>query len=73
MAGKRYRAAAESIDADATYSVADAVKLVKSNAKAKFDETVEIAALRNIARNPYYFSFDFLIFLSADFCSNFYN
>lgn len=52
MAGKRYRAAAESIDADATYSVADAVKLVKSNAKAKFDETVEIAV--NLGVDPKY-------------------
>jgi large subunit ribosomal protein L1 len=52
MAGKRYRAAAETIDADATYSVADAVKLVKSNAKAKFDETVEIAV--NLGVDPKY-------------------
>ncbi len=52
MAGKRYRAAAEAIDADATYSVADAVKLVKSNAKAKFDETVEIAV--NLGVDPKY-------------------
>ncbi|NQY98187.1 MAG: 50S ribosomal protein L1 [Henriciella sp.] len=52
MAGKRYRAAAETIDVDATYSVADAVKLVKSNAKAKFDETVEIAV--NLGVDPKY-------------------
>lgn len=52
MAGKRYRAAAEAIDADATYSVTDAVKLVKSNAKAKFDETVEIAV--NLGVDPKY-------------------
>lgn len=52
MAGKRYRAAAETIDGDATYSVADAVKLVKSNAKAKFDETVEIAV--NLGVDPKY-------------------
>lgn len=52
MAGKRYRAAAETIDVDATYSVTDAVKLVKSNAKAKFDETVEIAV--NLGVDPKY-------------------
>nr|WP_070958839.1 50S ribosomal protein L1 [Hyphomonas sp. Mor2] len=52
MAGKRYRAAAEAIDADATYSVSDAVKLVKTNAKAKFDETVEIAV--NLGVDPKY-------------------
>ena len=52
MAGKRYRAAAETVDVDAVYSVADAVKLVKSNAKAKFDETVEIAV--NLGVDPKY-------------------
>ena len=52
MAGKRYRAAAEAIDADAVYTVTDAVKLVKSNAKAKFDETVEIAV--NLGVDPKY-------------------
>ncbi len=43
MAGKRYRAAAANVELDKAYSVAEAVKLVKSNATAKFDETVEIA------------------------------
>lgn len=52
MAGKRYRNAAETIVADQTYSVADAVKLVKSNATAKFDETVEIAV--NLGVDPKY-------------------
>lgn len=52
MAGKRYRAAAEAVDAETHYSVADAVKLVKSNAKAKFDETVEIAV--NLGVDPKY-------------------
>ena len=52
MAGKRYRAAVETIDADAVYSVADAVKLVKSNATSKFDETVEIAV--NLGVDPKY-------------------
>ncbi|CAI8389167.1 MAG: 50S ribosomal protein L1 [Henriciella sp.] len=43
MAGKRYRAAAATVELDKAYPVAEAVKLVKSNATAKFDETVEIA------------------------------
>lgn len=41
--GKRIKAARESIKRDAQYEVDEAVKLVKSNAKAKFDETVEVA------------------------------
>lgn len=52
MTGKRYRAAAEAIDVDAMYSVTDAVKLVKSNATSKFDETVEIAV--NLGVDPKY-------------------
>lgn len=52
MAGKRYRAAAETVNVGTTYSVTDAVKLVKSNAKAKFDETVEIAV--NLGVDPKY-------------------
>ena len=41
--GKRYEKAAEGLDRDKVYNLADAVKLVKERAKAKFDETVEIA------------------------------
>ncbi len=41
--GKRYRAASENIDREATYSLEEAVKMVKDRAKAKFDETVEVA------------------------------
>jgi large subunit ribosomal protein L1 len=41
--GKRLRAAREGVDREKAYAVADAVKVVKSRAKAKFDETVEIA------------------------------
>ena len=41
--GKRFRAAAETVDRDKLYSLEDAVKLVKGAAKTKFDETVEIA------------------------------
>jgi len=41
--GKRFRAAAEAVEREKLYSIEDAVKLVKSAAKAKFDETIEIA------------------------------
>ncbi|ODA68291.1 50S ribosomal protein L1 [Methyloligella halotolerans] len=41
--GKRYRAASENIDREATYSLEEAVKMIKDRAKAKFDETVEVA------------------------------
>ena len=43
MAGKRRKAANESVDKNKLYSLDEAVKLVKANATAKFDETVEIA------------------------------
>lgn len=41
--GKRVRAAREGIDRTKLYPLSEAVKLVKERAKAKFDETVEIA------------------------------
>ncbi len=41
--GKRLKNGYEPIDRDAFYKVEDAVKLVKQAAKAKFDETIEIA------------------------------
>jgi len=41
--GKRFRAAADEVDNDKLYAIEEAVKLVKSGAKSKFDETVEIA------------------------------
>jgi large subunit ribosomal protein L1 len=41
--GKRIRAAYEGIDRNKAYGLGDAVKLVKANAKAKFDETVELS------------------------------
>ncbi len=46
--GKRMRAAAEGISPEAAYDVTQAVKLIKERAKAKFDETVEIAVNLNI-------------------------
>ena len=41
--GKRVRAAREGIDRTRLYPLPDAVKLVKERAKAKFDETIEVA------------------------------
>ena len=43
MAGKKYKASLANIDRDKFYGVEDAVKLIKAGAKAKFDETIEIA------------------------------
>ncbi len=40
---KRHAAALKSVDRSKSYALADAIALVKQNAKAKFDETVEIA------------------------------
>ena len=48
--GKRLAAARESVDADKLYTLDEAVKLVKANATAKFDETVELAA--NLGVDP---------------------
>jgi large subunit ribosomal protein L1 len=41
--GKRIVKAYEAVNRDKAYAAKDAVKIVKGNAKAKFDETVEIA------------------------------
>ena len=43
MAGKRYKAAAATVNIENNLSVSEAVKAVKANATAKFDETIEIA------------------------------
>ncbi|HTR15599.1 MAG TPA: 50S ribosomal protein L1 [Acetobacteraceae bacterium] len=40
---KRLAAAAATVDRTRSYALADAIALVKSNARAKFDETVEIS------------------------------
>ncbi|MBI1341150.1 50S ribosomal protein L1 [bacterium] len=50
--GKRTIAARSKVDVDKSYSIADAVKIVKDNAKAKFDETIEIAV--NLGVDPKY-------------------
>ena len=41
--GKRLAAARSGVSRDKVYSVEEAVKLVKERAKAKFDETIEVA------------------------------
>src|ERR1041385_4846802 len=41
--GKRTLKAREGIDREKLYSIDDAVKMIKERAKAKFDETIEIA------------------------------
>jgi large subunit ribosomal protein L1 len=41
--GKRIKAALSTVDRNKSYSLAEAAKLVKQNATAKFDETIEIA------------------------------
>src|SRR5687767_2502113 len=41
--GKRIRQISEGIDRDQLYPLAEAVKMVKERAVAKFDETVEVA------------------------------
>ena len=50
--GKRYRAASATVDVLEVYGVAEAIKLVKSNATAKFDETIEVAV--NLGVEPKY-------------------
>ena len=41
--GKRTKTSREGIDPAKAYPIAEAIKLVKERAKAKFDETIEIA------------------------------
>jgi len=41
--GKRLTALNKTVDREKLYTIAEAVKLVKQNAKAKFDETIDLA------------------------------
>jgi large subunit ribosomal protein L1 len=41
--GKRLKSSYDHIDRDASYGLDEAVKLLKDNAKAKFDETIELS------------------------------
>jgi large subunit ribosomal protein L1 len=46
--GKRLKKAAEGLSRDAYYPLAEAVKMVKARASAKFDETIEVALNLNV-------------------------
>ena len=48
MAGKKYQAAAKSIDSEKRYPLEEAIKMVAGNKVAKFDETVETAIRLNV-------------------------
>jgi large subunit ribosomal protein L1 len=48
MAKKRIRKAYEGLDSASSYSVKEAVRMIKERATAKFDETIEIAMNLNI-------------------------
>ena len=50
--GKRIVNAYKNLDKNQVYSLKDAVKIVKENAKAKFDETIDIAV--NLGVDPKY-------------------
>jgi large subunit ribosomal protein L1 len=46
--GKKYRAVAEKIDRNKVYSLEEAVRIVKENKIAKFDESIEVHIKTNI-------------------------
>lgn len=46
--GKRLKKAYTTVDRNKVYSLSEAIRLVKENAKAKFDETIEIAMNLNV-------------------------
>ena len=48
--GKRFREAAAKVKREKLYTLEDAVKLIKGGAKAKFDETIEVAM--NLSVDP---------------------
>jgi large subunit ribosomal protein L1 len=48
MSGKKLQNAYKTVDVNKAYSLPQAIKLVKEHAKAKFDETIEIAMNLNI-------------------------
>lgn len=52
MAGKRIENAYKAVDKTKAYALKDAVKLVKENATAKFDETIDVAI--NLGVDPKY-------------------
>ena len=52
MAGKRIVNAYKTVEKDKAYALKDAIKIVKENANAKFDETVDLAI--NLGVDPKY-------------------
>jgi len=46
--GKKYKAVAEKIDKNKVYSIEEAVKMMKENKIAKFDESVEVHVKTNV-------------------------
>ncbi len=46
--GKRLKQANAAVDKNKIYTLAEAVKVIKTNAKAKFDETIEISMNLNV-------------------------
>ena len=52
MTSKRFKKAIEGVDVDKAYTVEEAVKLIKSRATAKFDETIEISLNLGVDPTP---------------------
>ena len=52
--GKRLKKAREGVDREKLYPLAEAIKMVRERAKAKFDETIELAIIHLLPRrfNP---------------------
>ncbi len=48
VGGKRYAATVQLVEKNKQYTLADAVKLLKQTAKAKFDETVDVAMVLGV-------------------------
>ncbi len=48
MAGKKYKELKTKVDTTRSYSVEEAVKIIKENATAKFDETIEVCMNLNV-------------------------
>lgn len=49
--GKRYRKVVETYDKTSTYSVPEALEIVKKSASAKFDETIELSMNLNLKKS----------------------
>ena len=49
--GKKYKAAIAAYDREELFSPLEAAEIVKKSAKAKFDESVEVAVLTRVKQN----------------------